>query len=142
MSAWSVPRALDEGTMSEGVTVVESWRNVERWVKAYCERTGNTPCTGIHDRAVPLCLEERDCHPGLLVPFKDDVQAFFTNGGEGASMTVVTVWRGPADPSTEPYGGTRALLEAFLATMNVKPAEQASLEERRADAALFKATSP
>ena len=57
-------------------------------------------------------------------------------------MTVVTVWRGPTDPATAPYGGTRALLEAFLATMNVKPAEQASLEERRADAALFKATSP
>ena len=47
--------------------------------------------TGIHERAVPLCLEKRDCHPGLLAPFVDNVQAFFTNGSEGAPMTVVAI---------------------------------------------------
>ena len=141
VSAWTVPRDPAEGEMWAN-TSVESWRNVEPWVKAYCERTGNTPCTGIHERAVPLCLEKRDCHPGLLVAFQDDIEAFFTNGGEGAPMTIVAVWRGPTDPNTAQYGGSRALLEAFLSTMGVQPAEASPFAESRADAASYRASAP
>ncbi len=40
------------------------------------------------DRAVPVTVERRDQHPGLIVPFKDDVQAFFPVGdGRGSSLS-------------------------------------------------------
>ena len=85
------------------------------WVEDYCERSGNSPCDGIADRAVELCLEARDCHPGLLVPFGDDVQAFFSGGIYSSNaMTIVAVWESEAAPSVTPYGGAQRLLESFL----------------------------
>ena len=62
VSVWAAPLATG--------TSIESVADIEAWVQAYCEASGNTPCTGIHDRAVQLCLEKRDCHPGLLVAFE------------------------------------------------------------------------
>ncbi len=124
VSVWSV--ALDPGTRID-----ESIANIEAWVDDYCEKSDNTPCTGIDDRAVELCLERRDCHPGLLVPFKEDVQAFFSAGIYDAdAMTVVAVWRPESDQSVAPYGGSQRLLEAFLSTMEVWPAST-SLSGRR-----------
>ena len=55
VSAWSVPLGPD--TTSEG------WPGFEAWVQAYCEETGNAPCTGIHERAVPLCLKRAEGLP-------------------------------------------------------------------------------
>lgn len=110
MGMWSV--ALDPGTATE------SWEVVEAWVEAYCEQTEDPSCAGFQDRAVELCNERWDCHPGLLVPFRDDVQAFFI-GGKG--MVVVAIWRGELDPSVARYGGARQLLEAFISTMDVCP---------------------
>jgi hypothetical protein len=113
VSAWSVP--LD------GVPI-DTESAFQAWIEAYCDRTANTPCTGIAERAVPLCLERRDCHYALLVPFRDDVQAFFSGGIYDAdAMTVVAVWRGSTDPQTGRYGGSQALLQRFLATMQVFP---------------------
>ena len=113
VSAWSV--ALDSGTTIEG------WKDLEPWIEAYCRKSNNTPCTGIHDRAVPLCNERRDCHPALLVPFRDDVQAFITGGNYGDEVVVAAVWWGESQPAVAPYGGSRRLLEAFLSTMGVWP---------------------
>jgi len=111
VSAWSVP--VDPGT------------TIEAWVEQYCQQTGTAadirPCTEIGDRAVPLCNEWRDCHPGLLVPFATDVQAFFTGGDYQDVMVVVAVWRPETHSSVEQYGGSRRLLEAFLSTMDVVP---------------------
>lgn len=112
VSAWSVP--VDRGTTPE------TRADVEAWVEAYCQASGN-PCTGIRDRGVPLCVERRDCHPGLLVPFTSDVQAFFEGGIYPDSMVVVVVWWGETEPAVAPYGGSRRLLEAFLSTMAVWP---------------------
>ena len=94
------------------------------WAADYCEASGiRTPCTGIEDRAVDLCLEKWDCHPGVLVPFESQVLAFFSGGIYNAdAMTVVAVWRGESDPSVARYGGARRLLEGFLSTMAVWPA--------------------
>ena len=67
----------------------------------------------------------------FLVPFKDDVQAFFSGGIYDAdAMTVVAVWRGETDSSVEPYGGSRRLLEGFLSTMQVWPASTTRSERR------------
>ena len=75
------------------------------WVENYCEESGNSPCTGIADRAVELCLEKWDCHPGLLVPFENDVQAFFSGGIYAQdAMTVVAAWR---RESSKHIGGVR-----------------------------------
>ncbi len=109
VSAWTLK--TDPGT------TIESWDALEAWVQGYCEKTNNTPCTGIADRAVPMCLERRDCHPAVIVPFENDVQAFFIGGGR--DMTVVAVWRPEADPSVARFGGARQLLEAFLSTTDV-----------------------
>ena len=93
------------------------------WVEAYCERSANSPCDGIADRGVELCLEARDCHPGLLVPFSDDVQAFFSGGIYSSNaMTIVAVWHSESAPSVSPYGGAQQLLESILSTMEVWPA--------------------
>src|SRR4051794_1435717 len=134
VSAWTVPSGPKEGH--------GTWREVEAWVQAYCERTGNTPCAGIHDRAVPLCLEKRDCHPGLLVPFQDDVQAFFTNGAPGTPMVVVAVWRGEGDPTTATYGGARNPLQAVPSTMGGPPAEESPHLQSAPTAAALRATAP
>jgi hypothetical protein len=76
-------------------------------------------CADIQNRAVPLCNEKRDCHPGTLVPFEEDVQAFLTGGNYQKQMVVVAVWRPESHSSVAEYGGSRALLEAFLSTMGV-----------------------
>jgi hypothetical protein len=115
VSAWSVP--IDPDTREESIEYLVAW------VEAYCEATGNTPCTGVADRAVDLCLEKWDCHPGLLVPFENDVQAFFSGGiYDAGAMTVVAVWRAESAAPVAPYGGAQRLLEGFLSTMQVWPA--------------------
>jgi hypothetical protein len=104
-------------------TGIESIGDIAAWVEEYCEASSNTPCTGIEDRAVELCLEKWDCHPGLLVPFENDVQAFFSGGiYDAGAMTVVAVWHGQSAPAVAPFGGSQRLLEAFLSTMAVWPA--------------------
>lgn len=128
VSTWSV--AWDPGTTLDPAQTVEAWLDGEAWVEEYCQKAGNAPCAGIHDRAVPLCLERRDCHPGLLVPFNDDVQAFFSGGIYDADkMIVVAIRWGESQPAVAPYGGSQRLLEAFLSTMSVWPAS-VPLEER------------
>jgi len=129
VSAWSVP--LEPGQ------TIESWGDVEAWATTYCERTGSTECAAIRGRVVPMCIEKRDCHPALLIPFKDDVQAFGAGGVLPEGMLVMAVWRGESAAITAPYGGSQRLLEGFLSTMNVWPP---AFPESRAAAATFKAT--
>lgn len=113
----SVWKAKLDPTARESVAAVESW------VEGYCESSGGTSCSGIADRSVDLCLEKWDCHPGLLVPFDGDVQAFVTGGIYSAEwMTVVAVWQAETAPAVTHYGGSERLLEAFLSTMQVWPA--------------------
>jgi hypothetical protein len=135
VSAWEAPLEAPAGsTVCPDLNdrdCVESIAFLEAWVEDYCEASGNTPCRGIESRAVELCLEKWDCHPGLLVPFRDDVQAFFSGGIYDAdAMTVVAVWRGESDSSVAQYGGAQRLLESFLSTMEVWPAST-PLGERR-----------
>jgi hypothetical protein len=93
LAAWSLP--VDQG------------KTLEEWIQAYCP-ANTTPCTGIQERAVPIYAEVRDQHPGLLVSFKDDIQAFFLNAGR---IYVVASWR-PA----EEFDSER-LIEAFALSM-------------------------
>jgi hypothetical protein len=126
VSAWEAPLDPEGNAACRKVverTCVETNAYLLAWVEDYCEASNNSPCTGIADRAVDLCLEARDCHPGLLVPFDDDVQAFFSGGiYAGDAMTVVAVWRAESDPQLARYGGAQRLLESFLSTMEVWPA--------------------
>jgi hypothetical protein len=111
VSAWTVP--LPSGQ------AFDTWSDVEAWAQTYCERTGNTDCGTIHDRDVPMCIENRDCHPALVIPFGDDVQAFGTGGVLPQRMLVVALWRGELDPSTAGYGGSQRLLDGFLSTLGI-----------------------
>jgi hypothetical protein len=123
VGAWSVALGLGTPAHLDGT-------DIEAWVEAYCQVTGMAPCTGIAERAVPLCLERRDCHPGLLVPFDDSVQAFFSGGNyDTDKMIVVATWNGVPAAAVEPNSGSRQLLEAILSTMSVWP-ESAPLDER------------
>jgi hypothetical protein len=123
VSAWFAP--LDPTKRKESIAYLVAW------VEDYCEETGNSPCTGIADRAVDLCLEKWDCHPGLLVPFDNDVQAFFSGGiYDQEAMTIVAVWQGESAPTMAPYGGAQRLLEAFLSTMSVWPSTTPPRERR------------
>jgi hypothetical protein len=112
VSAWSVP--IDRAATPETPA------GVEAWIEEYCAAASLGPCTGLRDRAVPLCVELRDCHPGLLVRFvTGDIQAFFTGGDAGDQMVVLAIWRPESDASTAKYGGSQRLLEGFLSTMGV-----------------------
>lgn len=123
LSVWNAP--LDDSTREESIPYLVSW------VEDYCKESGNSPCTGIADRAVELCLEKWDCHPGLLVPFENDVQAFFSGGIYAQdAMTVVAVWRRESSRFVARYGGSRRLLEAFLSTMEVWPSTTPRSERR------------
>jgi hypothetical protein len=114
VSAWAAP--IDPDTRKETTAYLMAF------AEDYCKKSGNSPCTGIADRAVELCVEKPDCHPGLLVPFKDNVQAFFSGGNYPTdAMTIVAVWRPEWEDSVRPYGGARRLLESFLSTMDVWP---------------------
>lgn len=114
VSAWSMP--LDRGAR------MDSTADFVDWIENYCERAGFGPCDTIADRAVPLCVEARDCHPGLLVPFHNEVQAFFSGGiYSDQDMTIVAVLRNESHRTVESYGGAQAILEAFLSTMQVWP---------------------
>ena len=131
VSVWEVPldtvaahSACDDLKDTAFRMCVESVDYVLAWVDDYCQASGiSTPCGGIEDRAVELCLEKRDCHPGVMVPFDTEFQAFFSGGIYNAdAMTVVAVWRGESDRSVARYGGAQRLLEGFLSTMQVWPA--------------------
>jgi hypothetical protein len=113
VAAWAVP--LDPGFPND-----PTWADVRTWIEGFCQDTNKTPCPRAPlDQAVQLCVERRDCHPGLLVSFESEVQAFFTGGHFPGKMVIVTVWWGEREPATASYGGTRRLLEGFLSTMDV-----------------------
>lgn len=101
VSAWSV--AVETGT------------SVEAWMQAYCLKN-TAPCTGIVDQAIPVYAEPRDRHPGLLVAFADDVQAFFLNVDR---IYVVACWRPDDHPSVARYGGSIRLVEAMALSMTL-----------------------
>jgi hypothetical protein len=93
LAAWSVP--------------VEPGTDLNAWIQAYCEKN-TEPCTEIQARAEPVYAEPRDRHPGTLVAFQDDIQAFFLNADR---IYVVASWR----PAGE--FDSRRLIEAFALTM-------------------------
>ena len=100
----------------------ETTEGLMAWVEDWCRRIYPS-CLGIRDSAVELC-NGRDCHPGLLVPVNDQqFRAFFTGGDFQGRVIGVAVWRPEWDVTVEPYGGARRLLEAFLSTMDVCPAQ-------------------
>lgn len=114
LSVWNAP--------IDATTRVESYAYLVAFAEDYCEKSGASPCTGIAERATQLCVEPRDCHPGLLVPFKEDVQAFVSGGNfADDAVTILALWRSDEHESVAAYGGGTALLEAFLETMDVRP---------------------
>ena len=90
------------------------------WAEQYCELEGLSPCEGLADRAAALCIERRDCHPAVLVPFEEGTVAFVA-GGVFPEPQVIAVWRPATDPELAPFGGARELLEAYLLTVDVYP---------------------
>ena len=100
-SAWSA-------SVTPGTTV-------DSWLQTYCPKN-TTPCGGLQARAIGVTM---DGHPGLLVPFKEDTQAFILVGDR---MYVVAVWEPDSDPRAKPYGGAQRLLEGYLSTMRLLPA--------------------
>jgi hypothetical protein len=114
VSAWDV--AL------ESAVNVDSREQLLTWISDYCTRTGSGGCSGIAARAIPFCNEWRDCHVAYLVPFDDWVGAFAWGGSIVGSVRIVAIWRSENEAEVAPYRGARALLEAFLSTMNIVPA--------------------
>lgn len=124
---WSFPADADwlntasEGFRSAGQTVyATAWSvavtpgtTVESWIQTYCPKD-TTACSG-QDRAITVSM---DGHPGLLVPFLDDTQAFILVGDR---LYAVAVWEPDSDPRTQPYGGAVRLLEGYLSTMRLLP---------------------
>ena len=101
----------------------ETTEGLMSWVEGYCQ-LNDPPCQVSSDSTVRLCHERFDCHPGVLVPIDgQQFRAFFTGGDYQGRVIGVAVWRPEWDVTVEPYGGARRLLEAFLSTMDVCPAQ-------------------
>lgn len=127
VSVWGVPvdPSLDP-------TIGQSWEDLEAWIEAFCQTTGNAPCAGIHDRVVPLCPDgDSECHTGaMIVPFRDNVAGY--KGGDRGGVTtvvdgvdvtywvVVSVWQPESYPSLAEFGGGTRLIQAFLQTMGAQ----------------------
>jgi hypothetical protein len=115
VSLWAI---ADESLPGGPKEVIESVAGIEAWAERFCEVTGNVGCDGVPERALPMCLEYRDCHPAAMVRYESDVQAYFTGGGEADPVFVVVVWRQDLHPTTARYGASRLLLQALLSTIN------------------------
>ncbi len=107
VTAWATPYA-GEATPA----------GVQAWVEQYCVDSENLDCPSLGERSERLCLGP-DCHPGVLVRFSSDTQAFFTGGEHDGRMVAVALGR-PHDWHVAGYEDAQALLEAFLATMDVR----------------------
>jgi hypothetical protein len=112
--------AADRFVSPDGQVTVSAWSvrvqagtTLEEWLTDYCPRN-TSPCAGLTGRAVPTTADPVQRHPGLLVPFDGNVQAFFRYADR---IFAVAVWRGESDPSVAAYGGARRLLEAFAGSM-------------------------
>lgn len=105
VGAWSV--ALDPAMR------LETSEDVEAWVEQYCD-AARMECDRYQAQST-LCLGAEDCYPGLLVPLRHGVHAFLSDGKD--RMIVVVIWRADGDPSVQPFGGARRLLQGFLSTM-------------------------
>jgi len=113
VSLWEVPCAdLTDGPYPPCVETVDY---VLAWADDYCTASGiATPCSGIEDRAIRLCIEKRDCHPGVLVRFDSAVLAFLKgpihntddDGGRGVARRLrpirCALRRRPAAPRRLP----------------------------------------
>ncbi len=115
-TAWSV--AVDPGTTADA------------WIAAYCPLNQTSPCPPPADRTVAVTL---DGHPGSLVQFDGDTQAFFLVGNR---MYMVAVWEDDADTRTAPYGGATRLLEGYLSTVHLLPGGPATPSSAASPAAL------
>jgi hypothetical protein len=93
--------------------VVDPGTSLIAWIEDYCPRN-TSPCTGIQERAVPVVAGDKLHVSGLLIPFKDNVQAFFLDVDR---IYVVAAWRPESDPGLAQFGGATRLLEAMSASM-------------------------
>jgi hypothetical protein len=109
VSVWTVPLAT---------AIDESWPANEAWAIDYCTRSGHADCADIHARVVPMCIERRDCHAGVIVAFDDRVEFFGHGGVLGTGMTIVSL-RPLHAAAVASLGGPQRLLEGFLSTMGV-----------------------
>ncbi len=109
-SAWQVPHEADIN--------LDSRRDLMEFAETFCLASSNAPCTDIPERAVQMCKERADCHPAVIVPFDQDVLAFF-GGTENDTVSVVAVWWGDSAPEVAEYGGSIELLKTILTSMNV-----------------------
>lgn len=94
---------------------LEPGMSADAWFEEYCAVEA-TPCDGA-ETSVAASL---DGHAGRIVHASDPLAYF----GIGDRLYMLAVWH-PADhPSVERYGGGYRLLEAFLSTMQLLPAEK------------------
>jgi hypothetical protein len=124
--AWAPPvdpmTTATEGFVAPGATVlVSAWSvavapgtSAEAWIQAYCPKV-TSPCTGIPARTVTVSM---DGHPGLLVRFTGDVEAFILVANR---MYVVAEWRPDNDQTDLHYASGTLLVEDFLSTMHLLP---------------------
>jgi len=70
----------------------------------------------IADRAIAVYAEPRDRHPGLLVSFAEDVQAFFLSGDR---IYVIASWQPDSHSSVARHGGSIRLVEAMALSMTL-----------------------
>ena len=95
----SVAVGMFEVAQGTGVEWNASRAEYERWAERLCQAMDDAPCAGVAGRSTLMCEGNlADCRTALIVPFDDDVFAYFKGN------QVAVVWHGetaPRWPSTE-----------------------------------------
>lgn len=127
VSVWGVP--IDS---PPDPSVGLEWEDFEAWITSFCITTESDPCSGVHDRVVPMCPDaDSECHTGaIIVPLSDSVVGFkggdrggITAPGDSGDVTywiVVSVWQPESFPGLAEYGGGIRLIQAFLESMGAE----------------------
>lgn len=93
---------------------LEPGTSADEWFADYCAVEA-TPCDGTE----PAVEASLDGHSGRLVRASDPLAYF----GIGDRLYMLAVWQPDDHPSVARYGGGHRLLEAFVSTMRLSPAE-------------------
>jgi hypothetical protein len=129
LAAWENLEATEHFNNAAGSVGVSAWSSqvargttVEAFIDAYCQGLKAPSCSGLTNRAVNV--ETKDGHAGLGLFVSDfDTMTFFL---DGRTIYVVGVWRDETDPTVQPYGGARRLLQSIVSTMTLKAPAQES----------------
>jgi hypothetical protein len=99
---------------------LESWEGLHAAHRELCDEPTVAACLEDYT-PVPMCLDEQDCAPAILVLIGDDpFPAALIGDTENGDVTVIQMGRTDSFPAAARYGGTVQLLKSILTQLDVR----------------------